>query len=208
MRKVVGVALICGPLLVVGCAQEPDIREGFPGSLNVNVQQEVLVDFADEDPPPDPSQYADDDGLLSGSLDGAMGPVTVNTKEVYFSSWKGASYTEINTIAPNANGGAAMSILLIRGDLDQFEVGDVFVFNWDNNAGDNELWVDAIGCSGPQDGRWTYFDVPADEVVLSIEEGPEPGTQMLSYHAHFSNNWSTTESDLRGYVVYEVDRTR
>ncbi len=207
MKKVVGVALVCGPLLVAGCAQEPEVQEVSSRALDVAASQERLADMGEEDRPPG-TDFSDDDGLLSGSLEGAMGPVNVDTQEVYFSSWKDTSYTEINTIAPDADGGAAMSILLVSGDLSDFEVGDTFVFNWDNNAGEHELWVDAIGCSGPQDGTWTYFDVPADEVVVSIEEGPSPGTRTLSYHAHFTDNWSTTESNLRGHIVYEATGLR
>jgi|GEM_PF-1748101 len=184
-----------------GCVMEREAP--MPSAYDVEVREDTPSAWAESPPMTEP--HVEEDGLLSGHLTGTMGPVTVDTDAVHFNTWKEQTFTEINTVAPDADGGAAMTILLFNGPLSELEVGVAQRFSWDGNGTNDGMWVDAIGCSGPQEGRWTYFDVPAEEVDVVVDEGEEPGTRVLAYAAHFDEGYTTSATTVMGHIVYNVD---
>lgn len=56
----------------------------------------------------------------------------------------------------------------------------------DGSAGN----TDAVGCSGPSHGNWD-FDGGADNLVIDVEEGPEPGTRLFHFDATYTDGQHT-----------------
>lgn len=142
--------------------------------------------------PDDPFEYVVNElDIVNPALKTTMGPVTVSDHALRVDSFEETwgtndMYTSVTTTAPDADSGAAMVNLSFSGGLSHpaFVPGARLTFNMFEGGADG-LQVDAIGCSGPSEGQWSDFDTPAEEVDIEIEEGEEPGTQVLNYRATF-----------------------
>ncbi len=95
-----------------------------------------------------------------------------------------------------------MIIFNVSGGLNHRALVPGAAFTFNNGISDDvqALSIDAIGCAGPEDGMWE-FDVPADEVDVTIEEGEEPGTQVLNYFATFYD-YEGNKSSAEGSFTY------
>lgn len=152
-----------------------------------------------------PEGMQSSDGLreLRGDafLSGDIGPVSDinNQADVtsYGEDWDGYKYdyVELN-VYDDARGSWAMIGLNIQGGLDNAALrpGTTHTFSAFSEYGGGEegdLYVDAIGCSDADTTGegWddeAYFDEPAEQVVLEVEPGDNPGSKQINVRTLFS----------------------
>jgi hypothetical protein len=125
---------------------------------------------------------------LSASLQGELGGVRASAEHEAVSSFFDDGFGGFLDIrAPRADGGAVMAGVFIEGiDLQELEPGTVIRSSFatgevtletpDGEEIDisDDAFVDGVGCSGEVEDEWET-DEPADEVVITIDEGEEPG---------------------------------
>jgi len=140
----------------------------------------------------DDPYMGDNLNLTDVAFEGVLGPVnviegdTLRVDSYHEAYGDGFSFTQVQTTAPQVADGAAMVLLFIDGGLDHPALVPGARYSFSQGESDvGGLNIDGIGCSGPDDGNWSDYDQPADEIDVEIEEGEEPGTQVLSYRATF-----------------------
>lgn len=179
---------------------------------------EIGLDNPGQDEPQwDPGDWEDEPyvpgnplSLSDVVLEAVLGPVAVQVGDTvrvdaYHEAYGADGFTEVMTTAPDVDDGAAMVLLFFQGGLDHEALvpGAEFSFSRDTNSIEG-LSIDAIGCSGPEDGNWSDFDVPADDIDVVVEEGEEPGTQVLSYFATFYD-YDGNKTSAAGSFTYNPD---
>ncbi len=136
---------------------------------------------------------------------GTIGAVREFDGEIFMAS--GYSYEDWATIEVRsqnrAAGWAAMSVLHISGDLADpaLQPGARLTFQNDYERGYDgaSLFIDVVGCSGPEDNQWED-DIPAEEVTVTVHEGATPEQRVLHFEATFPDGMGQVE----GEVSYEL----
>jgi hypothetical protein len=105
--------------------------------------------------------------------------ISVRGDATDLTTWVDYGFTEVDVIRGEEDA-AAMGLIFIGGNLDSpvfTEVGSRTVFQRgvmvEGPEGAEDTWVDYTACAGPDVYVWD-IDVPADEVVVIVEEGPNP----------------------------------
>ena len=221
MQKTLTFTLTTALVWAVGCGAPPS--EPSPRYSNTDFERaDEVSDLSQEgvsswdtgaldEPPASPYDYdyqTDTYNLSEGALSGGLGPVAFDTDVVKLGSWSDHDYTEVTTVVDNdqAIGGAAMSILLFYGGLDHEALVPGATLSFENSMPtdpESDLSIDVIGCSGPRDGEWDYYDTPADDVQVEVEEGDDPGTVVLKYRASFED-YTGVRSNVTGSFTYQL----
>ena len=120
----------------------------------------------------------------TGWIKGQVGPMTGLNDEVALNGYAESGYAWIEVLADKEEG-AAMHGIDIWGGLDHPALTDgaKLVFggadsSWDLDEG--ELFMNVWACAGATPYNWDY-DHTADEVVVDVADGDEPGTLVLTY---------------------------
>ena len=111
-------------------------------------------------------------------------------------TWVDYGFTEIDVIRGEPDA-AAMGLIFIGGDLSSpvfTEVGSRTVFQRgvlvEGPDGAEDAWVDYTACAGPDVYVWD-IDQPADEVVILVEQGPNPDERVAIIQATIGPNGET-----------------
>ena len=172
MKTKLALALLCS-LAIPGCYF--DLGGGGGGPIDEPIT------------PWEPSEpiINNDLDISQPQLEGRLGSVSAAGEGYIASAYGDSNWTNIDLRARGERG-VIMNSLNIEGDVRTLEIGQTYrsdSFDYDSTAG---IYFSMIGCSGPADNAWD-FDVPAQEVEVTVEEGPEEGTVELFYTASFGD---------------------
>ena len=176
---------------LTACASERELSSTYDENLYQNTQQDEFI-----------SEFAEWSNLevRDASTHGSMGPVAdiggIAAATGYRDDEAGYEYTEVNVVTTNDQG-SAMHMLYIEGDLAQLERGRKYTFNGDsyNYDAPTTVYAASTNCSGNgEPGMWDY-DVPADEVSLTVHDTAE-GDTLVEYET--IGNDSLFGSDVSG----------
>ncbi|MFT5354096.1 MAG: hypothetical protein ACI9KE_001297 [Polyangiales bacterium] len=132
-----------------------------------------------------PFEVNNDLNVTQPQIEGRLGDFSANGEGYVANAYGDGNWANID-IRVRGDRGVIMNALNIEGGLDSLEVGQTYrssARDYDAPAG---LYFSMVGCSGPSDNVWEY-DRSADEIEVSVEEGPEEGTIELFYNASFED---------------------
>lgn len=215
-------SLVGGSALILSSACGAPV-ERSPVEERSRGGNDVIEIGLDGEPQDEPLQWGEEDwddwddepfypgnplALSDVILEAVLGPVAVRVDDsvrvdAYHETYGTSGFTEVMTTAPEVEDGAAMVLLFIDGGLNHEALVPGAAFNFSPDSRNIEgLSIDAIGCSGPEDGNWSDFDVPAEDIDIIVEEGEEPGTQVLSYFATFYD-YDGNKTSAAGSFTYD-----
>ena len=136
-------------------------------------------------PAPDPYYGGTDEiGVSNAALSGELSGYSAGETTWVENAYGGANFASVEL--RSAGEGVLMNMLSIEGNI---EAGNTYRSNgeWDSGS---DIYLSMIGCAGSTNGVWDV-DVPADEVEIQVEEGPEEGTVSVAYRARFGRDTSS-----------------
>lgn len=207
MRWIVGIPFVAaGALALGGCYYDfSDGRDRDTASTGARAPDTVSE--------PTPSggsitRWTGQAELFRGDLGSVRGFEGANA-EITASDY-GTSSSSVRIDAENtAARWWAMTQFSVSGSLHHPRLvpGARLVFNaqtrasYGGSAGATALYVSVLGCSGPRRNQYTY-DHSADEVTISVSEGPAPETRRIDFDAKFTGTGG--EQHVTGSFVYET----
>lgn len=120
------------------------------------------------------------DGLLRGDIGPAL---AIDDDAPMVSFYDDGYFAAIETINVTDER-AAMLMLTVSNPAAVFVPGRTA---WSLADQGGETQVTVLGCTGAEVGYYDEFDVPADEVVVVVEETPEPGEVVVQVHAAWTS---------------------
>lgn len=173
MKTKLALALLCS-LAIPGCYM--DLGSGG-GSID-----EPIAPWE-----PTPYEVNNELNVTQPQLEGRLGSFSANGEGYVANAYGSGDWVNID-IRVRSEDGVLMNALNIEGGIDALEVGQTYRsnardYNYDAPQG---LYFSMVGCAGPSDNVWEY-DRGADEVEITVEEGPEEGTVELFYTASFED---------------------
>ena len=174
MKTKLALALLCA-LAIPGCYM--DLGGGGSGPID-----EPLAPWE-----PTPYEVTNDLDITQPQLEGRLGSFSANGEGYVANAYGSGDWVNID-LRVRSRDGVIMNALNIEGGIASLEVGQTYRsssrdYNYDAPAG---LYFSMVGCAGPSDNVWEY-DRGADEVEVSVQEGPEEGTIELFYSASFED---------------------
>lgn len=145
--------------------------------------------------------------VRDATLQGSAGEVVIGepvTARIAYAtvSRDGSATLELRAMG---RGGALMQLYRIADFPDLAPGDELVVDNVEYRSYDSPpLPAETVGCSGPRDGEWT-FDTSADQVVLQVVEGPQPGTLRLNLTSLFDDPIRVGYQSVQGSVVVRLD---
>ncbi|MEM9190113.1 MAG: hypothetical protein AAGF12_13095 [Myxococcota bacterium] len=87
--------------------------------------------------------------------------------------------------------------------LDELEIGDSYVADILGRYDDGEsyAYVSVMGCSGPRNDDWYYYDSLADEVKVTVHPGPTADTVRVNTTATFVNDFDGSTETVDASIV-------
>lgn len=186
MQRGHGLVLVVSALsLVGGCVVE---RSYEPVDTTERRRNTDVVERFDDgsggvvirEPTPDGTIQEVGNGSLRGDIGPALGidddaPLTSFYDDGYFAAIETVTITDER---------AAMLMLTVSNPAAVFVPGRT---SWSLADQGGETQVTVLGCTGAEVGYYDEFDVPADEVVVVVEETPEPGEVVVQVHAAWTS---------------------
>lgn len=128
----------------------------------------------------------------SAWLAGQMQTVGAFDGDAYqIDAWGGSITVHTGSLGGEFSGWAMFQ--LSTSDPDGFDA-EIFEPGSTLRLGEDD--IDAIGCSGPAHGNYT-FDGPATELELQVDEGPTPGSRLFRFFARYPDG-----QHVEGAFVY------
>lgn len=123
--------------------------------------------------------------LVGGNIRGDVGPVTnVDHEATILDGYDDGSFSDVQVIA-ETDRGVAMNWVEIVGGVNHPALRPGFSQTFSENDygyDSRSVHIRIVNCAGDQAYDWTY-DQPADEVDVSVEEGPSPDIVRVNYTA-------------------------
>lgn len=123
--------------------------------------------------------------LSGGNIRGDIGPVTgINHDASIVEGFDDGSFSDVQVIA-ETDRGVGMNWVEIVGGIDHPALRPGFSRTFtegDYGYDSRNLHIRVVNCAGDQVYDWSY-DQPADEVDVTVEEGPTEGTLRVNYTA-------------------------
>lgn len=175
MKTKLALALLCS-LAIPGCYMDLGGGGGIDEPLSPTDPWE-----------PTPFEVTNDLNVTQPMIEGRLGSFSANGEGYVANAYGDSTWANID-IRVRGERGVLMNALNIEGGIDALEVGQTYRSNsrdYDYNAPEG-LYFSMVGCAGPSDNAWD-FDITADDVEVTVEEGPEEGTIELFYTASFGD---------------------
>jgi len=123
-------------------------------------------------------------GVSDGSLSGDIGPArNLDNDAPYLSLYDDGWYTAIEAVDVRP-GRAAMFLVTASMPEEIFVVGTNETYRLEDYQ---EAHLTVLGCTGPAQGMYDEFDVPADEVDVVVEDGEQPGEVQVQVQARWNS---------------------
>ena len=157
--------------------------------------------------------WSDDYGFFgnleadNARLAGDIGPVRDLDEDARVSGWDDGTYSDLEVLV-ESDRGSAMKLLNFHGGIGHpaLRPGTTMTFRGGDYPSSNGIYVEALGCSGPSPYEWDY-DLPADEVEITVEEGPEEGSQTFVFTTITRNGYEFGAPSVAtgSFVLYDQE---
>lgn len=150
----------------IAAALAPLAALAFTGCMVERDYQPAVADEALGLRPADPAVIGQGVTLGQGHLAGDLGEVrALDAEATRLSGFSDGTMTTAEVVATRPNGGSAMAIVTLDGDLRDPRLREGVRVRLGEES---DVYVDVLGCSGAVEGQWST-DVGADEVEIVVE---------------------------------------
>ena len=178
-------AAVAAPLLVA-CGGERAYRTGYGSSSGGQTFQSGPSGSDDTTITVDDWAYGGQLEVSDARLSGEIGDVRIADQAASVDGYNDHDIATVYSLVERAENGSAMTVLEFRGGLQNFTDPGTERFRADavRRTEDPDRFVSAVGCSGVISGEWDY-DTPAEEIELTVSDGPTDNTRTYDYTATF-----------------------
>jgi hypothetical protein len=123
-------------------------------------------------------------GAVDGRLTGDVGPVrSLDADANLLSAYDDGYYMSVETVV-ELQDRAVMTLLSVSNGAEIFQPGLDATFSLDNYDSDG-VQVTMLGCVGQDVGIYDEYDMPADEVKVVVDEGPNADEMDVALEARW-----------------------